>query len=113
MGLSTLMVSGTALPFSMSCGSSSFTFPAVTRADPMTLRTASCISAGVADASVTVITAPSPRPAAAPPVTFRNSRRDVPGSISVPQRHQERHHILDLLGRQNRLSPPPPPHPPP
>src|SRR5262245_36924345 len=106
MGLSTLMVSGTALPFSMRGGSSSFTLPGVTRADPMTVRTASCISAGVAEAGFTTLTAANPRPAAAPPATFRNSRRDVPRSISVPQGHQERHHILDLLGRQNGLAAP-------
>src|SRR5256885_1840045 len=48
IGLSTVTVSGTALPFSMSGGRSSFTLPGVTRADPTTLRMASCISAGVA-----------------------------------------------------------------
>ena len=81
IGLSTVTVSGTALPFSMSGGRSSFTLPGVTRADPTTLRMASCISAGVARAGATAMTDPSPRPAATPPAVFKKSRRDVGRSI--------------------------------
>src|SRR5262249_48768018 len=58
IGLSTLTVRGTVLPFSDSGGSSSFTLPFLTWAEPTTLPMASCISAGVARAGATLITAP-------------------------------------------------------
>src|SRR5438874_1873520 len=102
IGLSTVTVSGTALPFSISGGSSSFTLPGVMRAEPTTARMASCISAGVARAGFTVTMPVSPRPAATPPATFKNARR----SMSVLQRHQEGHHVLDLLGGEHRLATP-------
>src|SRR2546423_10387941 len=90
----------------MSGGRSSFTLPGLTRAPPTTLRMASCISTGVARAGTTVMTDPSPRPAATPPAVFRKSRRDVRRSISVPQRHQEGHHVLDLRRAEDRLATP-------
>ena len=77
MGLSTLTASGTVLPFSTSGGRSSFTLPVLTEAEPTTLRTASCIAAGVACAGSTAISDASPIPAAAPPAVSRNSRREV------------------------------------
>ena len=51
-------MSGTALPFSMSGGRSSFTLPGLTGAEPTTLRMASCISAGVARAGRTATISP-------------------------------------------------------
>src|SRR5205823_7270097 len=106
IGLSTVTVSGTALPFSISGGRSSFTLPGLTRAPPTTLRMASCISAGVARAGTTVMTDASPRPAATPPAVFKKSRRDVRPSMSVPQRHQEGHHVADLRRAEHRLATP-------
>ena len=81
IGLSTLTASGTALPFSTSGGRSSFTLPGLTRAEPTTLRMASCIAAGVARAGSTATTDASPSPAAAPPAASRNSRREARRSI--------------------------------
>src|SRR5438552_17053294 len=90
----------------ISGGRSSFTLPGLTRAPPTTLRMASCISAGVARAGTTAMTDASPRPAATPPAVFKKSRRDVRPSMSVSQRHQEGHHVLDLLRAEHRLATP-------
>src|ERR1043165_6741676 len=96
IGLSTLTVSGTVLPFSTSGGRSSFTRPGVTVAAPTTMRTASCISTGVAPAGSMRTNAARPSPAP----SVRNRRR----SISVLERHEKRHHVLDLLRGQDGLA---------
>src|SRR5512144_1472444 len=102
IGLSTLTASGTVLPFSESGGTSSFTLPGLTRAPPTTLPMASCMAAGVAPAGRSATTDPSPMPAA----VSRNSRRDARRSISVLQRRQKGHHVLDLLRAQDGLATP-------
>src|SRR6185369_14105356 len=106
IGLSTLTVSGTALPFSDRGGNSSLTLPVLTRAEPTTARMASCIATAVACAGSTAMIAVRPRPAAAPPAIHRNSRREACRSISVSQCRQEYHHVLDLLRAQDGLAAP-------
>src|SRR3954471_3226582 len=91
----------TLLPFSTSGGSSSLTLPAFTVASPTIWRIACFIEAGVASAGRTASARPTP------PAAARNWRRvavAVDALISVFQRLQIRHHILDLLGRQHRLA---------
>ena len=85
IGLSTLTVSGTALPFSDRGGNSSLTLPVLTRAEPTTLRMASCIATGVARAGSTAMIAARPRPAAA---ASGGPKKFSAGSVSlhsVPQ----------------------------
>src|SRR6516225_4785126 len=53
IGLSQEIVSGTALPFSLSGGTSIFTLPLLTGASPTTFLIAARIDAGVADAGFT------------------------------------------------------------
>ena len=105
-----MTVIGTVLPFSTSGGMSSLTLPVCTAASPMTLRIAAASIAGVASAGrmVTIGTAPS---TAAPRRGRRNWRRvDSAGSVHrhflFAQRDEIRHHVLDLLGGQDRLAAP-------
>src|SRR5262249_25748159 len=108
--LSTSIASDTVLPFSTSAGTSIVTLPFLTGASPTTLRIAACIDSGVACAGATITAA---APAASPPIS--TSRRVValmslaiaisgPGLVLVPQRGQERDHVLDLLRAQYRLA---------
>src|SRR5260221_1569521 len=112
IGLVTLTVIGTVLPFSTSGGTSSLTLPVRTGASPTTLRMAEASIAGVPSAgrNVTIGTVPNN---AAPPARPRKRRR-VDGSKScmmgqtllIAQRCKIRHNILDLLRRQDRLAAP-------
>src|SRR5450756_1862745 len=112
IGLATLTVIGTVLPFSTSGGTSSLTLPVRTTAPPTTLRIAAASIAGVASAglSVTAGTAPS---TAAPPARPRNCRRVEWSCPCIPyktllfaQGCKIGHHILDLFRRQDRLAAP-------
>src|ERR1035437_1000300 len=112
IGLETLTVIGTVLPFSTSGGTSSLTLPVRTTAAPTTFRMAAARGAGVAAAgcSVTMGTAPS---TAAPPARPRNWRRVYSSCLRTAgpaflfaERCEIRHHILDLPGRQDRLAAP-------
>src|SRR5262245_39265208 len=94
IGLSTLTVSGTVLPFSDSGGSSTFTLPEVTGAVPTTFRMDSSIAAGVASAGVLRTAQLRLRLVAA---TFRKSRRSMASLDSILECRQEGHHVLDLL----------------
>src|SRR5262245_55909003 len=116
IGLSTVMVHGTVLPFSTRGGMSIFTLPAATFASPITLGTAAFYASGVACAETTVMEVATLLTASAP-ASVRTSRRvaflswsmsrDISPSLScasclLAQRRQERYHVLDLLGRQHR-----------
>src|SRR6476646_1539592 len=108
IGLSTLTVIGTVLPFSTSGGISSLTLPVRTAASPTTFRIAVVSIAGVASAGRTVRTGTSPSTAALP-ASVRNWRRVESSdrcivSFLFTQRHQIRHDILDLFGREDRFS---------
>src|ERR1700738_4101251 len=111
IGLVTLTVIGTVLPFSTSGGMSSFTFPVRTTALPTTLRIAAASIAGVASAGrrETTGTAPS---AAALPARPRNRRRVefscccITGPFLFTQACEICHDILDLFRRQDRLAAP-------
>src|ERR1700690_2476005 len=102
IGLVTLTVIGTVLPFSTSGGMSSLTLPVFTTAAPTTFRIAAASIAGVASAcrSVTIGTAPV---TAALPASSRNRRRldwsglRIPNTLLFVQRHEIRHDILDLF----------------
>src|SRR5438128_1870014 len=90
----------TLLPFSTSGGRSSLILPGFTRASPTIWRIACFIDAGVASAGRTASTRPTPAAA-------RNWRRvaaAVDALMSVFQRLQVGHHVLDLLRRQRRLA---------
>src|SRR5690242_15962841 len=107
IGLSTVTVIGTALPFSTSGGNSRVTLPSCTGASPTTSRIAAAMVAGVARAERGTRIGAS----AIPPATARKRRRVVLGSVSrimlgvlVSQRCQECYHIFDLLGREDRLA---------
>src|ERR1700677_4875649 len=109
IGLVTLTVIGTVLPFSTSGGMSSLTFPVFTMAAPTTSRIAVASIAGVASTGGTVIT----MSAAMPPARPRNWRRVASGSCIgsslltlFTQRHQIGHDILDLFRRQDRSAAP-------
>src|ERR1700722_6841501 len=109
IGLVTLTVIGTVLPFSTSGGMSSLTLPVRTGAVPTMLRMAVESVAGVACAgrSVTIGTAP----ATAAPARPRNWRRvDRSGSricaSLFAQTCEISHDILDLFRRQDRLAAP-------
>ncbi len=71
MGLSTVTVSGTVLPFSTSGGTSSLTRPSVGVAVPTTLRIASAMASCVADAGA------SGRTSTAAVVPVRKRRRSI------------------------------------
>ena len=73
IGLSPEMVSGTALPFSISGGTSIFTLPFLTGASPTTFRIAARIDAGVAEAGLTASESPAAPASAA--VSTRKRRR--------------------------------------
>src|SRR5450759_3549297 len=112
IGLETLTVIGTVLPFSTSGGMSSFIFPVRTTAAPTTFRIAAASIAGVASASRSVTTGTAPSTAALP-ARPRNRRRvefsylRIAGSaLLFPQCCKIRHHILDLVRRQDRLAAP-------
>ena len=105
IGLSTLTVSGTALPFSDSGGSSSFTLPALTGAGPP--------PCGWPPASPRASRArarprsppPSPTPAATPPAAAQElAARGAIVSIQSFSVIKKGHHVLDLLGAQDRLA---------
>src|ERR1700733_5244977 len=110
IGLVTLTVLGTVLPFSTSGGMSSLTLPVFTTAAPTTFWIADANMAGVASAGREV----TKLKAAAPPARPRNWRRvELSGSrmvsslfILFTQRHQIGHDILDLFRRQDRLAAP-------
>src|ERR1700692_4559771 len=111
IGLDTLTVIGTVLPFSTSGGMSSLILPVRTTAAPTTVRIAAASIAGVACAgrSVTIGIAPI---TAAPPARPRNWRRDfrclrIVGSMLLfAQACKIRHHILDLFRGQDRFAAP-------
>src|SRR5262249_34845102 len=115
MGLSTVTVQGTVLPFSTRGGMSSLTLPSLIRASPTTVATAACISAGVAFAGPTSREA-TVQPTARLPAILSASRRvavlrcpalnvmALLHPLLFAQRCQERHDILDLPGRQHRLA---------
>src|ERR1700733_9644414 len=112
IGLVTLTVIGTVLPFSTSGGISSLTLPVCTTAAPTTLRMAVASIAGVASAgrSVTIGTAPI---TAAPLARPRKWRRVECSGIRIAgpiflftQACKIRHDILDLFRRQDRLAAP-------
>src|SRR5260221_8646622 len=91
----------TLLPFSTSGGRSSLILPRLTAASPTIWRIACFIDAGVAFAGRTESARPTPATVA------RNWRRvavAVGALMSVFQRLQICHHVLDLLRRQHRLS---------
>src|SRR5580700_8149558 len=114
IGLATLTVIGTVLPFSTNGGMSSLTLPVRTSAVPVTLRMAEASIAGVAWSGRTVTTGIAPA-TAMPPAKPRNWRRvdgvglriDLCASL-VAQRCKVSHDILDLFRRQDRLSLPVP-----
>src|SRR5947209_9882556 len=85
IGLVTLTVIGTVLPFSTKGGTSSLTLPVRTTAAPVTSRIAAAIIAGVAAAgcAATIGTAPT---TAAPPVSARNRRRVERSGLSIVSR---------------------------
>src|SRR6516162_3365400 len=108
IGLSTVTVSGTVLPFSTIGGNSSFTLPRSIVASPTSARIASSIAAGVAAAG-------RANGARLKPAAVSSTRRRVGGSGDrwsikrpslIAQRRQEGYHILDLFGRQDRLAGP-------
>src|SRR5215468_1031575 len=112
IGLATLTVIGTVLPFSTSGGISSLTLPVRTGASPTTLRIAEESIAGVAftGRNVTIGTAPA---AAAPPARCMNCRRVVLASpriaiavVLIPKGCKISHDIFDLFRRENRLAAP-------
>ena len=113
IGLSTRMVTGTALPLSISSAISNVTLPVCSSAPPVKSLMASVIDAGVATAGRTIRTSgvatpgkeePAPRPA-----------RDLAGRKSLAalrslhrgdlaQRQQPGDHVLDLLRVEDRLA---------
>src|SRR5947209_17690134 len=109
IGLSTLTVIGTVLPFSTMGGRSSRTLPWRTTASPTSSRIAALIAAGVACASRIATGRTPPAATMVPPAPSRKSRRfrlnfSIGRCIdSVSQGLQESYHIFDLLGRQDRL----------
>src|SRR5262249_7638630 len=108
IGLVTLTVIGTVLPFSTSGGISSLTLPVCTSASPTTLRMADASIAGVASAGRTVTIGIVPHSAALP--ARPRKRRRVDGAKScmqvltllVAQCCKIGHDILDLFRRQDR-----------
>src|SRR5947209_8733050 len=107
IGLATLTVSGTVLPFSTSGGTSSLTLPLRTTAAPTTSRMALASIAGVASAGRSV----TPSTAALPAMARNRRRLESSGSrITSPdllaQRREIRHDVFDLFRRQDRLAAP-------
>src|SRR3954464_2060814 len=91
----------TLLRFSTGGGRSGLTLPGFTFASPTIWRIACFIDAGVASAGRTTSARPTP------PVAARNWRRVVvvvDALMSIFQRLQIRHDVLDLLRRQHRLA---------
>src|SRR3984893_17163486 len=112
IGLVTVTVIGTVLPFSTSGGTSILTRPACTSAAPTTFLIALASIAGVASLgrNVTIGTTPI---TAALPARPRNWRREELSDLRIwcraflfAQRCEIRHDILDLFGRQDRLAAP-------
>src|SRR6516165_531112 len=112
IGLATLTVIGTVLPFSTSGGISSLTLPVRTGASPTRLRIAALSIAGVASTErvVTMGTAP---PTAALPARPRNLRRVVVGEwritiyvVLFTKRCKVGHDIFDLRSGEDRLAVP-------
>src|SRR5665647_2291079 len=111
IGLVTLTVIGTVLPFSTSGGMSSLTFPVRTTALPTTLRIALASIAGVASAGRKLTTGTAPSTAALPARPRKRRRVDfswccIAGPLLVTQDCEICHDILDLFRRQDRLAAP-------
>src|SRR6202051_1422754 len=112
IGLSTVIVTGTVLPFSTSGGPSIMTLPLRTGAAPTTLRMAASMVAGVARLDFVATTETSVMLAARRAVPARKARRvalffalsSVMSCVLIAQRHQIGYHILDLLGSQDGLA---------
>src|SRR5271169_1234612 len=104
IGLATLTVIGTVLPFSTNGGMSSLTLPVCIVAVPTTVLIAEAMVSGVAPAGRRLTTGIAPI-AAALPASLRKRRRVGPSDLRIvfgaflfAQRCKIRHNILDLLG---------------
>src|SRR5580692_9014643 len=100
IGLATLTVNGTVLPFSTNGGTSILTLPVCTTAPPTTFRIALASIAGVASAGGNVTIGMAPM-TAAPLARPRNWRREEPSGLRIvcraflfAQRCEVRHDIL-------------------
>src|SRR4029453_15672618 len=102
IGLSQDTVSGTALPFSISAGTSILTLPMLSLASPMTFLIAACMDAGVAPAGQHRRALRfRPRSGAG---FFATCRRLASWCSLVTQGREIGDHVLDLLGRQHGLA---------
>src|ERR1700722_8034017 len=112
IGLSTVMVTGTVLPFSTSGGTSLTPSPLRTGAAPTTFRMAASMVAGVARLDFVATTETSAMPVASRAVPARKSRRVAfifarscfISCVLIAQRHQIGYHVLDLLGGEDGLA---------
>src|SRR6516162_11472975 len=112
IGLATLTVIGTVLPFSTSGGISSLTLPVCTGASPTRLRIAALSIAGVASTERTVTMGTAPATAALP-ARPRNLRRVVVGGwririyvVLFTKRCKVGHDIFDLQSGEDRRAAP-------
>src|SRR5262245_36342286 len=111
IGLSQEIVSGTALPFSISGGTSIFTLPLLTGASPTTFLIAACIDAGVADAGFTASGSTIPTAPASAAVSIRSGagllaacHRRASWCSLVRQGREVGDHVPDRLRGQHRLA---------
>src|SRR3954453_9600788 len=105
IGLETLTVIGTVLPFSTRGGKSSLTLPVRTTAPPTTFLIAEASVAGVASAGRSVSAGPEPRPAALPARPRKRPRVDWSclridrSAFLLAGAAEISHEILDLFSR--------------